>query len=126
MEQTKYIPGTCNIGPQERRLRLLGGVIGGLVFLGLAIYFHLAAFPKWADYFLFIPALMGSVGLLQYYSHFCVNFGLRGLMNVDKPAFQTESILQAEFRALDRRKAWAIISTGLAISMGVTFIASYV
>lgn len=35
-------------------------------------------------------------------------------MNVDKEAFQTESVSQAEYRALDRQKAWKIIITGFA------------
>ena len=125
MEQAKYIPGSCNIGPQERILRERFGWIGVVVFLGLLIWFHQAAFPKWANFFLFIPALMGSVGLLQYYAHFCVNFGLRGLMNVDKEAFKTEPVEQAEFRKLDREKALKIIAMGFGASLAVTLLAYF-
>jgi|HubBroStandDraft_5_1064220.scaffolds.fasta_scaffold492070_2 hypothetical protein len=125
MEQAKYIPGSCNIGPQERVLRERFGWIGVVVFLGLLIWFHQAAFPKWVNFFLIIPALMGSVGLLQYYAHFCVNFGLRGLMNVDKEAFKTEPVDRAEFRRLDRQKAWKIISAGFGISLAATLLAYF-
>jgi hypothetical protein len=123
MEQVKYIPGSCNIGPQERVLRSRVGWTGTVVFMALAVYFHLAAFPQWANLSLFIPALLGSIGLLQFYSHFCVNFGLRGLMNVDKEAFQTEPVAQAEYRLLDRHKAWKIISMGLGIALAATLLA---
>lgn len=70
MEQAKYIPGACNIGLKERVLRSRVGWIGTVVFMALAVYLHLAPFPKWANLFLFIPALLGAMGLLQYYSAF--------------------------------------------------------
>lgn len=104
---------------------MIGGWIRTVVFLALLVYFHLGGVPKWANFFLFIPALMGSIGLLQYYLHFCVNFGLRGLMNVDKEAFKTEPVEQAEFRRLDRQKAWKIISVGLGLSLAVTLAAYF-
>lgn len=125
MEQVKYIPGACNIGPQERVLRSRVGWIGTVVFLLLAGYFHLAAFPKWANLFLFIPALLGAMGLLQAYSNFCVNFGLRGVMNVDKEAFKTDTVEQSEFRALDRKNAWRIITMGFGIALAATLLAYF-
>ncbi len=123
MEQAKYIPGTCNIGIQERKLRRMVGWIGTALYLALMIYFHLAAFPKWANYFLFIPALLGAMGLLQDYAHFCVNFGLRGLFNVDKEAFQTDTVLEDAYRTLDRQKAWGIIFTGVGIGLAAILLA---
>jgi hypothetical protein len=126
VEQAKYIPGSCNIGPQERVLRLRIGWAGMAVFLALLIWFHMAPFPKWANLFLFIPALMGAMGLLQYYSHFCVNFGLRGVFNVDKEAFKTENVEQAEYRTLDRKNALKIISTALGIALVITLVAYFI
>ena len=125
MEQAKYIPGVCNIGPQERKLRKRFGWIGTGLFLILAAYFHGESFPKWADLLLFFPALAGSIGLLQYYQHFCVNLGLRGLFNVDKEAFQTDRVEQAEFRKMDRARAWKIILVGLALSLAGTLLAYF-
>ncbi len=125
MEQMKYIPGVCNIGPQEKVLRSRVGWIGTVAFMALAVYFHLAAFPKWADFFLFIPALLGAMGLLQFYSSFCANFGLRGVMNVDKEAFKTDTVEQAEYRALDRKNAWRIISMGFGIALAATLLAYF-
>lgn len=125
MEQVKYIPGVCNIGPQERKLRSMVGWVGTAIFLALTAYFHLAAFPKWAELFLFIPVLLGAMGLLQYYSHFCVNFGMRGVFNVDKAAFQTDTVEQAEYRALDKQKALKIIFSGLGLALAATALAYF-
>ena len=126
MEQAKYIPGSCNIGLQERVLRSRAGWAGTVVYLALMTYFHLADFPNWANIFLFIPALLGAIGLLQYYSHFCVNLGLRGLMNVDKEAFKTEPVEKAEDRLLDRQNAWNIIFLGFGLALVATFVAYFI
>ena len=125
MEPTKYIPGICNIGPQERTLRKMAGWIGTGAFIGLLIYFHVGGFSSGVNFFLLIPALLASLGFLQDYNHFCVNFGLRGLMNMDKEAFQTDTVEQAEFRRLDRQKAWKIISIGAGISFAATLAAYF-
>lgn len=65
------------------------------------------------------------MGLLQFYSHFCVNFGLRGVMNVDKEAFKTDTVEQAEYRALNRKNAWRIISIGFGIALVATLVAYF-
>jgi hypothetical protein len=126
LEKEKYIPGVCNIGPEERKLRKAAGWAGAGVFFALEAYFHFFTVPQGARFFLFIPALLGSVGLLQYYSHFCVNFGLRGLMNMDKAAFKTDTVDQEKFRELDRQKAWQIILTGLGVSLAATLMAYFI
>jgi hypothetical protein len=122
VEKAKYIPGVCNIGPQERKLRKIAGWIGILVTLALAVYFHLSVVPQAAKLFIFLPALVGSVGLLQYYQHFCVNFGMRGLFNVNKEAFKTDTVDQAKYRKMDQAKALQIIFIAVAISLGVTLL----
>jgi hypothetical protein len=125
MEQAKYIPGVCNIGPQEGKLRRMAGWIGVGAFSVLFVFFRWAGFAKGAAFFLFIPALLGSIGLLQYYQRFCVNFGLRGLMNVDKEAFKTDKVGDPESRRLDRQKSWKIIALGTVISLAATLAAYF-
>ncbi len=123
MQTEKYTPGVCNIGPQERIHRLTAGWIGTVAFIGLFIYFRMDVFPKTANFYLLIPALLGSIGFLQNYFHFCVNFGLRGLMNMDKKAFDTDKVEQAEYRRLDRQKSWQIIGMGVGVSLAATLAA---
>lgn len=125
MQTKKYTPGVCNIGPQERIHRLMAGWIGTAAFIGLLLYFRWGGFPKNANFYLLIPALLGSVGFLQDHFHFCVNFGLRGLRNMDKRAFNTERVEREEYRRLDRQRAWRIIGMGAGISLAATLAAYF-
>jgi hypothetical protein len=120
--KVKYVPGVCNIGPQERKLRKIAGWIGTVVTLALAVYFHFANISSGVKLWIFLPAMLGSVGFLQYYQHFCVNFGLRGLFNVNKEAFKTDTVNQAKFRKMDQAKALQILFIGLVISLGITLL----
>lgn len=58
-----------------------------------------------------------ALGFLQAYVHFCAGFGLRGVYNVLKPAGQTETVRQSEFRKKDSQKALQL--TGMAICIGL-------
>ena len=56
--------------------------------------------------------MMSAVGFFQAYTHFCVYFGLAALFNFGDLG-KTDSVQQAEFRALDRKKAWKIIFSAI-------------
>jgi len=75
---------------------------------------------------LFIPASMAASGFLQAYMHFCAGFGSRGLFNFGPKAGKTETVMQAEFRAKDRKKALQILALSLIIGVVVAIIAYFV
>ena len=60
--------------------------------------------------------MSAASGFLQAYFHFCAGFGFKGVYNLVKPAGQTETIQQKEFRRKDRQKALQI--TGLSALIG--------
>jgi len=125
MEQEQYIPGACNIGPEERRMRKIGGWAGIGLFLILFAILYLTHAPQWTRWFLFLPAIVAATGWVQYANHFCVNFGMRGLMNMDKAAFQTENVIEAEYRKKDRQRALLLIALSVAISLAATALATF-
>ncbi len=125
MEQEKYIPGACNIGPQERKLRKTAGWIGLGLFLALLGILYASHAPQWARFFLLLPALLSVTGWVQYAHRFCVNFGMRGLVNMDKPAFQTENVVEEAFRRKDRQRALGLIALSAAISLAATLAAYF-
>ncbi len=122
----QYIPGACNIGSEERRMRKIGGWAGTGLFLLLYAALLFTHAPHWSLFFLFVPALLSATGWVQYANHFCVNFGMRGLRNMDKPAFQTENVVEEEFRRKDRERSLKLIGLSVAVSLAVTLIAYFV
>lgn len=116
MEKNTYIPGVCNIGPDEIKRRIRSGWIGLTATAVLwAVFIWFDTPPLWR-LTLFIPAMMSATGFLQAYTHFCVYFGFANLFNFGDVG-KTDSVSQAESRSKDRKKAWKI--TLLAIFIGV-------
>lgn len=123
---TTYVPGTCNIGPDEIKMRMTAGwfgVIATIVIGALLIYLPVT---PWARLVLFFPATIGALGFLQGAFHFCVAFGMEGLFNVANPAGKTESVSQKEFRAADKKKAIQIIAysvlIGIVVALGAVWL----
>lgn len=116
--QPSYQPGTCNIGPVEIAARRRAGHIGALVTVIAFVLMIVTGAPAPWRLLLFLPAAVTASGYLQARLHFCANFGLRGVFNFSNRLSETESVLAAEARADDRRKALQII--GLSVLFGGT------
>jgi hypothetical protein len=89
---TTYIPGVCNIGPAEIKLRKLSGTVGlsvTIVLFMVLLVSNLSPFWRWI---LFIPATIGAAGYLQAKLHFCVRFGTTGLFNVSSGLDKRETV----------------------------------
>ncbi len=124
MEQTEYIPGVCNIGPQERKARRTVGWIGLILSAGVWIAL-LVLRPGTVWYFLVLAtASLSASGFIQDRMHFCANFGMRHVFNFSPTVGDAESVTQREFWAADRRKAIRImlytflcgaVATGVAV-----------
>ena len=117
----EYIPGTCNIGPDEikrRKIATLFSLILTVVTLTLILVLHLERLWRLA---LFIPVATLVVNFQQVYFKFCVNFGLRGIFNFGDPG-KHDTIEQAEFRKKDRKKVIQMIVTGILVGSVCTLI----
>ena len=120
--QNKYIPGVCNMGPEEIKRRIRGGWVGLILTVllwGVFIWFDTS--PIWR-LTLFFPAMMSATGFLQAYMHFCAYFGFASLFNFGDVG-KTDSVQQAEFRAKDKKKAWRIVIYSVLIGLVVAIIA---
>lgn len=117
-----YQPGVCNIGPAEIRQRRRVGWIGlvvAVVFLALAFALGI---PGPYRLLVFLPVGMAASGFLQAGMHFCARFGASGLFNFGEVG-PTESVMEAEFRRADQRKAIQIIVFTLIIAAVVAVVA---
>lgn len=124
-EQTnlKYIPGVCNIGIEERKIRRNIGVFGAvltLIFLFFSLVLDLRSIYR---IIIFLPAFMSALGFLQYKMHFCAEFGILGVYNFDKAFRKKISIMESEFLKQDRIKALKIIVYSLLVAIFITLIA---
>lgn len=115
----EYIPGTCNIGPKEIKARRNSAIFSALIGFALIILLWALGTDKIWRLTLFIPATSVGVGFLQWYNHFCVNFGLRGVFNFGELG-KTFTVEQKEYYQKDRAKAWRMISGGIAFGIIIT------
>jgi hypothetical protein len=120
--QNQYIPGVCNIGNEEVKMRKRTGQIGLVVTIALWASFIWFNVPQIWRLTLFISAMMSATGFLQAYTHFCAYFGFASLFNFGDVG-KTDSVQQAEFRAKDKKKAWQIVVYSVLIGLTVALLA---
>ena len=123
MESPDYIPGVCNIGPQERILRRTVGYVCVGFFAALWVAFDLTNAPTGFRLLLLIPAFVGGVGFFQDAQRFCVNYGIRGLFNVNYSAGVTMTVKDPAQRSLDLEKSLEIICYSLITALALTYLA---
>ncbi|VVB60871.1 Uncharacterised protein [uncultured archaeon] len=119
----KYIPGTCNIGKEEIRKRRQSGWTGLIITIIIYVFLAYAGAPPIWRLVVFVPATLAAVGFLQAYMHFCAYFGSVGVFNFGEVG-KTDTVEQAEFRKIDRKKAIEIVASSILIGAAVA-IAAY-
>jgi hypothetical protein len=118
----EYIPGACNIGRAEIKLRrALGWVALGTMVILWGLFIVVEAAAPWR-LLLFFPAALAAAGFLQAAWHFCAKFGLGGAFNFGPDVGKTDTVKQTEFRMKDRRTALRIV--GLSALAGVSVAAA--
>jgi hypothetical protein len=118
----QYIPGTCNIGPEEIALRRRAGHVGLAVTAALgAALLRSDLHPAWR-LTLALPAAGAASGYLQARQRFCANYGFRGLYNFDDRGHE-QPVPAAGTGDEDRRRSIQIAATSAAVGAGVALVA---
>jgi hypothetical protein len=118
----QYIPGTCNIGPEEIALRRRAGHVGLAVTAALgAVLLRSDLHPAWR-LTLALPAAGAASGYLQARQRFCANYGFRGLYNFERRGLE-RPVPVAGAEDEDRRRSLQIAATSAAIGAGVALVA---
>jgi hypothetical protein len=119
----QYVPGSCNIGPDEIALRRRVGHAGLAVTAALgAALLRSDLHPAWR-LTLAVPAAGAASGYLQARQRFCANFGWRGVYNFDRLG-QERPVTGDHTQTEDRRRAWQITAASAAIGVGVALVAT--
>jgi len=119
-EATNYIPGMCNINPQEiAKRRNIGymGLVASALLLALFIGFDA---PWWLRLIIFVPAFTGATGFLQAKNKFCVGFASANMQHADDG--EASKITDTKSLLLDKLKARKINMQSFAIALVVTVV----
>jgi hypothetical protein len=118
-EPDGYLPGVCNIGMAEIRVRRIWAA--AMLAATIAAFAYLLwkeSQPAWM--LLLFPLAMGiGVSWLQARERFCVNFGVRGRFNFGRIG-PTTKVADAEARRRDFTKVRSMFLRGAVIAAVVT------
>jgi hypothetical protein len=117
----EYVPGTCNICPQELRTRKKSVLFALILTVALVLLLALTDANRMWRLTLFIPVAYLVISFQQTYFKFCVRFGMKGVFNFGDLG-KTDSIQQAEFRKQDRAKAIQMLTTGILAGLAAAII----
>lgn len=114
-----YQAGVCNIGGAEVARRRQVAILGGVLYLALALYAVIQNFSPAASLVLLAPASIFAIGFVQSRKRFCLAYGLMGTFNFQKLGSVTKIEDKAALAA-DRKTALQIIVQSLGIALILT------
>jgi hypothetical protein len=113
-----YLPGVCNIGPEEIARRRRAGHMGvAAAVIVLAVLIGVGA-PPLLRLIVALPAAAAASGYLQAVFRFCAKFGSRGEFNFG-PLGTVGQVEDTEARHRDRVRSMQILLASLAIGIAV-------
>lgn len=120
MSPQHYIPGVCNIGGAEIRVRKRIGWAMLAVTIAVATAVLLLDVSRWWRLLVFPVAYGSAIGFIQGYAGFCAAYGLRGVLNLGPRAGRTEPVREDAARRRDRRRALRMVATATIVAIVVT------
>lgn len=105
-----------NIGPAERRKRLIVGVVALGVCVVAALLLSLDGAPRYWRLLLFLPFWTAALGIFQARANVCVALAARGTRNLDgqqepQPAAELAAVRQEARRVHVRALLTALVLT---------------
>jgi hypothetical protein len=125
-QNTEYIAGICNIGEQEIKQRRRLGYLGvSLTIIGFTIYIvgiYFFNLEPLIGSLLFIPAMMGAIGLIQARKQFCAAYGFSKVYNVSSDLGLTIKVEDNSAQKRDRKKALMIVIQSFLVSAVIAIV----
>ena len=103
-QKTEYVPGTCNIGPQEIARRYRTAVAGLVLSVLFIMIVEASDVPGSMRLLIFFPALLITSGIIQAMYRFCLAYGWRGVFSV-KEYRTPQRITDPAYLRADRKMA---------------------
>ena len=121
-DESSYVPGVCNIGPEEIEARRRSGHVGVLASVVLFAVLVVIDAPSMARWLLVIPVAVATSGYLQAYLHFCAGFGALGEFNFGARG-EAKRVVDRDALRRDRIKALQIGLAGFVVGVVVAAVA---
>jgi len=118
---TDYVAGSCNIGPSEIHRRYQVAIIGGILYIALAVALIVSGQSTSFRLSAFLPAMMASVGFIQARNRFCFAYGLMGVFNFDV-AGDVKKVQDPAALKADRANALTILAKSLLLAAAMTIL----
>lgn len=126
MRETVYSAGKCNIGENEIAQRNRIGYFGLiLTIIGFVVYvigIYTIKLEPVIGLGLFIPAFMGSIGLIQARNKFCAAYGLAKKYNVSSNLGVILHVEDVVHQKRDRNKALIIVIQSILIATVISLV----
>lgn len=116
--QLEYVPGACNIGPEEIARRERVARIGLVATVALALLLLASGVGVGSPTRLLVglPLTGAAIGWIQARRRFCMAYGLAGTFNLGAIG-NMERVSSAAALAADRRAALVIVAQGIAVGV---------
>jgi hypothetical protein len=122
VDESRYVPGVCNIGPAEIASRRRSGHVGIIAALVLLVVLVAIGAPPISRLLIALPVAVGASGYLQAWLKFCAGFGAAGIFNFGDRG-TTTAVADAAARRKDRVKAFQIGAAAFAIGIAAGIVA---
>lgn len=120
-EPAQYIPGTCNLGPEEINRRWRIGYLGTAATILMVLLIELTHQPQWTKLLILIPVYYALSGYLQARQKFCYVYGWQGVFSVAGRK-QFGKVKDESSAEKDKRLVYSLVSKILAGSILITAI----
>ncbi len=116
-----YVPGVCNIGPEEINRRYMVGFVSLLIAIVFIVILMMEYINPWWRLLLFFPVALSAAGFIQAQSKFCFAYAHKGVFNLGLLG-TTQKITDDSAIIKDEKKARGILASCILIGIIVTLI----
>lgn len=120
MAENYYTPGVCNLNEPEIAYRRKAFYLGLIIGIPLLLILLVLGAAPIVGVLMFLPAWIGAIGYLQAKNKFCVAYGASGVYNSSPEYAETQKIVDAAFKKLDKARARKMNTQAFVIGIVVT------
>ena len=117
-----YMPGACNIGPEEIARRRAAAVTGLLATAAFAAALIVTGAPDALRLLVAVPAATTAIAALQVRDRFCVAYAAQGVYNVAGKAGEITRVADHEALRRDRLRAARMVLAGAAAGLAAALL----